>query len=463
MRTIRKKLLLLFAAQTAVILLAVLILYNIAVSFYFDSTARRELKGTFSTMNLLVEKQLMEPASTQGESGGDTALMSLSAALTASRLSGRTEFFIFDGEFQTLFPKDVSGTLLTDALLSQIKDMDFDGQPGEIYKTEGCYVSGMPFEKLEGLKLYIVFAADTSGSGELIRAMNLMLAAVMGVSLLLGLLLAGKGADGISRPIRKACEYASEIGNGNFIPVPPDGSSLEISRLCAGMNDMSLRLKQPAEAQKLFFQNASHELRTPLMSIQGYAEAIGSGIAEDPKEAAAVIRKESIRLTALVGELLTLSRLDAEGYEVRRESIDLNEFLAENVYRLEGLAIREHKKLLLNPGPGGVFAAADEQLFSQAIANTVSNCLRYACAGVELSLARKNGQAVITVADDGPGFDQAALPHLFDRFFKGEGGNFGLGLAIAKKSMELMGGSITARNGETGAVFELRLPVLPAN
>jgi signal transduction histidine kinase len=197
------------------------------------------------------------------------------------------------------------------------------------------------------------------------------------------------------------------------------------------------------------------------MSIQGYAEAIESGIAEDPKEAAAVIRKESIRLTALVGELLTLSRLDADGYEVRRGSVDLNEFLAENVYRLEGLAIREHKKLVLNQGPEGLFAAADEQLLSQAIANTVSNCLRYASAGVELSLARKDAQAVITVADDGPGFEEAALPRLFDRFYKGKGGNFGLGLAIAKKSMELMGGSITARNGERGATFELTLAVEP--
>ncbi len=463
MKTVRKKLLSLFIAQTAVIMLAVLVLYNIAVSIYFDSSTRKELQSTFSTMNLLVEKQLMEAALSNAESA-DSALVGLSAALTASRLSGNTEFFIFNEEYKALFPRDTADTLLSGALLAEIEAMDFDAHPGEIRRTQaggGRYVAGMPFDEIKGMKLYIVFVADASESVRMILAINLMLAGVMLISLLFGLLLAGKAASDISRPIKKACDYAGEIGKGNFIPVPPDQSSLEISRLCEGMNEMSMRLKASDEAQKLFFQNASHELRTPLMTIQGYAEAIENEIGDDPKAAASIIKEESIKLTSLVGELLTLSRMDADPYDVSLEKIDLEELLAEYVFRLEGLAIKEHKKITFDPGHGGTTAVADERLLLQAVGNTASNCLRYAKTEVVISLARQDGQAVITVRDDGPGFDEASLPRLFDRFYKGKGGNFGLGLAIAKKSMELLHGGITAVPGESGAVFKIRLSCLP--
>lgn len=462
MKTVKKKLLFLFITQTAVIMLTVLVLYNIAVSFYFDTTTRKELQSTFSTMNLLVEKKLTEAALSSSESA-DSALVSLSAALTASRLSGNTEFFILNEEYEALFPKDTSETLPGGELMHQLKDIDFDGHPGEIRKTEAGgirYVAGMPFDEIKGMKLYIVFVADASERVGMILAINLMLVAVMLISLLFGLLLAGKAASGISSPIKKACEYAGEIGNGNFIPVPPDQSSLEISRLCEGMNEMSMRLKASDEAQKLFFQNASHELRTPLMAIQGYAEAIENRIGDDPKEAASIIKEESIKLTSLVGELLTLSRMDADPYGISLEKIDLDELLTEYVYRLEGLAMKEHKIITFDPGPGGTAVSADERLLLQAVGNTASNCLRYAQSEVVISLARQNCQAIITVRDDGPGFDETSLPRLFDRFYKGKSGNFGLGLAIAKKSMELLHGSITALSGESGAVFEIRLDCL---
>jgi signal transduction histidine kinase len=69
--------------------------------------------------------------------------------------------------------------------------------------------------------------------------------------------------------------------------------------------------------------------------------------------------------------------------------------------------------------------------------------------------------AVIRIADDGEGIAEADLPHIFERFYKGKGGSFGLGLAIAKSAVEFMGGTIAARNGEEGAAFEITLPKTP--
>lgn len=460
MNTIRRKFFLLFAAETAAILLAVLILFNIAVSFYLDRNAREQLHNTFSTMNVLVERQLMELTLADAEDAGYSAFWSLSAALTASRLSGNTEFFIFNDQFNPLFPRNTTDTLLSDALLKQLKSTDFSAHRGEILKKtagETFYVAGMPFDGIEGLRLYIVFIAGTSDSGALIRAINLMLVAVMALSLVLGLLYAKTAADSISRPIQKACAYATEIGNGNFLDVPADNSTLEISQLCAGMQEMSTRLRDADQARKLFFQNASHELRTPLMSIQGYAEAIETGVADSPTEAAAVIRAESVRLNSLVGELLTLAKLESDEFDRKLESIELNELIGEYVYRLEGLALKEHKTVDLRCAAESVTVPADERLLWQAVGNTASNCLRHARSQVLIELTTRNDQVVIRVSDDGPGFEKDALPHVFDRFYKGKGGSFGLGLAIAQKAMELLGGSISAQNGRPGAVFELRL------
>lgn len=462
MKTIRRKFLFLFAVETAAILLAVLVLFNIAVSFYFDRNARAELHHTFSAMNVLVERQLMELTLADGEDDGYSAFWSLSAALTASRLSGDTEFFIFNEQFTPLFPRNTTDTLMCGALLEQLKSTDFTAHRGEILKkTAGgtFYVAGMPFDGIEGLRLYIVFVADTSDSGALLRAINLMLAAVMLLSLVFGLLYAKAAADSISSPIRKACSYAAEIGNGNFVDVPPDESTLEISRLCAGMQEMSRRLRDADQARKLFFQNASHELRTPLMSIQGYAEAIETGVADAPAEAAAVIRAESIRLNSLVGELLTLSKLESDEFDRKLETIELNELLNEYGYRLEGLALKEHKSVTVRSAAAFVRVSADERLLWQAVGNTASNCLRHARSWVLIELEEQDGQAVIRVSDDGPGFEEDALSHLFDRFYKGKGGSFGLGLAIAQKAMALLGGRIRAYNGDAGAVFDLRLDI----
>ncbi|SMC69760.1 sensor histidine kinase [Papillibacter cinnamivorans] len=455
MKTIRRKYLSLFVAETLLVMLVVLVLFNAAMYVYLDRSARKELKAAFSTMQVLVERQLM--ISAFSDDNTDSALQGLSAALTASRLSGSIKFFIFDESFQVLFPRQTSGTLLTETLLEDIRGADFDAKAGEVIRAGNTtYFSGIPFEELAGIKLYIVFAADLTDSREMVYALNWMLAAVMLVALGIGFFFAGAAAKGISRPLQRVCAQAEEIGKGNFVPVPQEQSLREIASLCKSMDEMSARLRASDQAQRLFLQNASHELRTPLMSIQGYAEAIEADLGDDPKEAAHIIRAESIRLNALVGELLTLSRME-NSFDCKPEALDLAELLSEYAYRLEGLAIKEKKRLIFETGVGSVPVTADERLLWQMIGNPASNCLRYAESEVEITLSLEDGTAVIHIRDDGPGFSEADLPHVFDRFYKGKGGNFGLGLSIAKKAAELSGAELSASNGPKGAVFEIRI------
>jgi signal transduction histidine kinase len=460
MKTIRRKFMSTFIVATTVIMAIVLLLFNIAVRVYFERNARNELRSVFSTMNLLIERQLMRAV--VGDAEGEDALLGLSAALTASRLSANTEFFIFDGGFNLKFPSDSAGTMLSPTLQRHIEKYDFSkgGELERVRERRGVfYIAGMDFNGPSGEKLHIVFISGMSVKTAMIGTMNLFLIAVMLIALAIGVFYTAASAKKLTKPIRDVGKYAKEIGGGSFIAIPPDSSSLETHALIESINEMSARLKASDQAQKLFLQNASHELRTPLMSIQGYAEAIEKGIGAGPVAAAAIIKAESIRLTTLVEELITLSKIDNSIYDRDFRKTDLAEAISDCVDRLNGLAIKEGKKITPALLPG-ITVPADDDLLSKALTNVVSNGLRYAETEVKIVLERQNNQAVITVSDDGSGIDAADLPYVFDRFYKGKGGQFGLGLAIAQKALELMNGTIEAKPGDTGAVFVIKLPLL---
>lgn len=107
-----------------------------------------------------------------------------------------------------------------------------------------------------------------------------------------------------------------------------------------------------------------------------------------------------------------------------------------------------------------MWALADERLLDQSVGNILANCLRYARRVLTVSLRAESGRVCIRIADDGSGISPADLPHLFERFYKGGGGHAGLGLAIARAAVSLMGGTLTAQNDAQtgGAVFLLCLP-----
>ena len=235
--------------------------------------------------------------------------------------------------------------------------------------------------------------------------------------------------------------------------IPQD--TLEFKQLYDNISIMVGRLETYDKNQKTFLQNASHELRTPLMSIQGYAEGIESGIFPDTKEAAQIIKRESIRLNELVSELLTLSRYESGTYKPQWEEVNLCHLLKDYTQRLMGLAAKSEKQLELLLPEYDVMIQTDDVILSQAVINIVSNCIRYARQKVTISLEKKGGIVSLIISDDGDGIPQNDIPFIFDRFYKGKNGNFGLGLAIAKSAAELLNGRIKAYNQEQGAVFEI--------
>ncbi|MBQ7797048.1 MAG: HAMP domain-containing histidine kinase [Lachnospiraceae bacterium] len=295
---------------------------------------------------------------------------------------------------------------------------------------------------------------DASGIKDQISRFLLLIAVAMaGVAILVFWFVAGS----ISGPLIRLCEAARGIGEKKFQKVETGATVKEICQLEDELNQMQEKLSQADQAERTFFQNASHELRTPLMSISGYAQGIQCGVFEDTSQAAGVILDESTRLTEVVDGILTLTRMDQLRYQVVPVDLNIESFVEERLELLEGFAYSQKKKLVYENGSSHKLIT-DAMLLERAFSNVVSNCIRYAKETVTVKIEGNESHVLLTIMDDGPGIREDEKEKIFDRFHKGQNGNHGLGLAIAKRSLEYMGGTIKAVPSASGAVFEMTLP-----
>ena len=242
----------------------------------------------------------------------------------------------------------------------------------------------------------------------------------------------------------------------------------EIGRLAAVINDTFARLESSFDKLRRFTADASHELRTPLAVIRGIGEA---GLVEtrtpvEYKEAIGSMLEEIDRLTTLVDTLLRLSHGDAGNVHLSREPLDLGQ-LARDVAASLGILAEERGQRIAIEDPAGVLVHADRLVLREAITNVIDNAIKYSPLGtsIALSICGDGDQAVVEVADQGPGVAFEHRERIFDRFFRvdsarsRDAGGSGLGLAIAKWAVEIHGGSISVDAGATGgSVFRISLP-----
>lgn len=213
------------------------------------------------------------------------------------------------------------------------------------------------------------------------------------------------------------------------------------------------------EIRQSFFQNASHELKTPLMAIQGYAEGIQTEVL-DAKKSAEIILEESDRMTALVEQLLSLSKIDSAQSIPKLSPYDVREIVDDTVISLAPVFARNGIELHVMKEDSRLIANCDENQLRKAFTNLLSNALRHAESFVKFSCKAESGKIIIVVSDDGGGINEEDLPRVFERFYTGRKGNTGIGLALTKEIIKLHGGEITALNDEKGAVFRIVLPLV---
>jgi heavy metal sensor kinase len=242
----------------------------------------------------------------------------------------------------------------------------------------------------------------------------------------------------------------------------------EIGRLAAVINDAFARLEASFDKLRRFTADASHELRTPLAVIRGIGEAglVETRTPAEYKEAIGSMLEEIDRLTTLVDTLLRLSHGDAGNVHLSREPLDLGQLTREVAASLGLLAEERHQQISIQAADG-VSVRADRLVLREAITNVIDNAIKYSpmAAAIALSVRTDGRNAVIEVADQGPGIPAEHRERIFDRFFRvdsarsRDAGGTGLGLAIAKWAVELNGGSIRVDAGGTGgSVFRISLP-----
>ncbi len=263
----------------------------------------------------------------------------------------------------------------------------------------------------------------------------------------------------------KLSRFSKRISEGNYERLRGRLVSREMYDLGDTMNNMASKLEEADREQQTFFQNASHELRTPLQSIQGYAEGLKYDVFDEDgkKQAVDIIINESSRLTGMVENLLSISKMDMSSkgnYKVKKQNLSSKVLCDLVVENIRGNVLHEDKELILD------FTSDDASIYANSgdlirmFENLFSNCLRYCKANVIFKYRIEEDQAVYFVMDDGDGISEEVLPHLFARFAKGSDGKHGIGLALCKSIVEEHNGTIKGYNRpEGGACFEVRLPV----
>ncbi|WP_346115153.1 HAMP domain-containing sensor histidine kinase, partial [Nonomuraea maheshkhaliensis] len=208
-----------------------------------------------------------------------------------------------------------------------------------------------------------------------------------------------------------------------------------------------------------------HELRTPLTALQAGLEEVGAGLAEPDPARLAVLHDQALRLGRIVGDLAELSAAESAALSLRPREVNLAELAGQVLHaaepRLRAAGLDVHADL-----SEAVVVRADPDRLHQAIGNLLDNAARY-CAPhdtVALTVRADGGQAVVEVADTGPGIPVEDLPHVFDRLWRGRSSALvsgsGIGLAVVRELITAHHGTVTARSEPGGgATFTVHLPL----
>lgn len=279
--------------------------------------------------------------------------------------------------------------------------------------------------------------------------------------------------------LRPLTRFSSEIGQISEQTldrrVREDRVSSELRNLAAAFNAMLGRIQTVFQQQRRFISDASHELRTPVSVIKSYCEVPlrRDRSVEEYKQRLATILHHTEKLSTLIDNLLTLSRLEHRSLPLTKERVDLNRVVGATVALVAPLAKRKDIAVRCQLAPHAVSAWGDETGLTEVFTNLIENAIKYTGEGgcVTVRVESDANEAVVAVEDTGAGIPADALPHLFDRFYRGDlsrtqesatGANgysgFGLGLSIVKELVDAHQGrlTVTSEVGK-GSVFTVRL------
>jgi two-component system, OmpR family, sensor histidine kinase MprB len=337
------------------------------------------------------------------------------------------------------------------------------------------YFRELPYRG-EWYRVYTAPLADAKGSGvgggPLIRVARpvaeeaatlhrlvFMLVSLTAAGTLGATVAARLAAARVLRPVGRLTDTVEEVAQTRQLSAPvPHGGRDEIGRLSRSFAGMMAALDRSVQAQRHLVADASHELRTPLTSLTTNLELLAEGPDPQAPELVQAARRQAGELTALVNDLVELSRQDH--VELHREPARLDLLTERVVTRAAARAPDLHFHTALAESE----IHADPDAIERAIANLVDNAVKWSPPGGHIHLTVTPGR--LTVTDQGPGIPAADLPHVFDRFYRSPAARAlpgsGLGLAIVRQIAESHGGHVSAHPHTPGTQIRLTLPTAVA-
>ena len=276
----------------------------------------------------------------------------------------------------------------------------------------------------------------------------------------------------IVEPLASINETARLIADGSYGIQIEKKFDDEIGELTDTINDMSLKIKQSEKTQSEFISSVSHELRTPLTNVRSYAETLRDAEGDIPVETSNsfldIIITETDRMTHIVQDLLTLSRLDAGNAELVLSRFPFGDAI-ESVTRANALAAKQHGHTLTYTPPESLpLIVGDRSRLEQVMMNVIGNAVKYTPDGGHIAITAGSTEAEVwmEVCDDGIGIPEKDRDRIFDRFYRvdkarsRESGGTGLGLSIAREIVQRHHGTIALAPHEgPGTTIRLTLPI----
>lgn len=318
--------------------------------------------------------------------------------------------------------------------------------------------------------------ASDFGSQALITFRQALMVAAIGailVAILTGWFTGGK----ISAPLVALTDKTAQMSAGNLAIRADVSGKDEIAQLATQFNLMAeqletsfTQLKAERDALRHFIADASHEMRTPITALKNFNELLLDAAGENPEVQAEFLLESKAqieRLAWLTQNLLDLSRLDAGIVELNIQPNNVSDIIDTVKSGYERILIDKNLSVRIIKSEKLLEVYCDRERIEIALSNVLENAIIYSPSGgiIEISAFQVGESVNISVSDKGPGIHQEDLPHIFDRFFRGEHHSqpgSGLGLAITKSIMEAHGGRIDVYTKPgAGAEFTLILPVEP--
>jgi signal transduction histidine kinase len=319
------------------------------------------------------------------------------------------------------------------------------------------------------VSLAVGLVAHLSGALQLPGALRWVVPLGAALALvILGLLFwAGRRLRGMSAPFQSLFDASQRVAAGDFSARAEERGFPEVRMLARAFNRMAARLQITEEQRRELLAEVSHELRTPLTVIKGNVGLIRK-LGEADEESLEGIEQEVDRLTRMVGDLLLLAQAESGRLPLALAPVEIDTLLLE-VFQQMRLVAGEKIQMRMTE-IDQVQAVGDPDRLKQVLLNLVGNAIQYTPPGGTVSLVlRKTGtQAQIIINDTGPGIPAADLPHIFERFYRGEksrkrsgaASGYGLGLSIAYWIVKAHGGTIEVSSQEgKGSTFCVWLPL----